>query len=382
MTRSYNLSHKIIYLKVEDAYAVWFKASGAFLMIEEPAFHVLELLLNETPVKEIVQKFSDRYDHPIGEIQKFVPELIESVQQYLVLNDSDNQKDDLDLNLDLGENLYSEKIYAIGKSVLKINYGEPELEDVIHPLIAHFEAPRQMPTQLFEILKGKKKIIFNANGECIEQLNFNETGFLKAAVLLKLLGILYGIKKDDWMMTIHAAAVTDGKSAIVFPAMAGSGKSTLATLLHANGFHLLSDDFLAMDLHQKKVYELPVAATIKEGSFKVLSAHFPELNTISTEKAYTGKQVRYLPVNHSLDYRDGFLAKSYVFINYSADNTFTFNEVSKKIAMKRLLEETWVNPAPSTISEFFNWFDETKFYEMRYTNISDALKVVQHLFNN
>jgi hypothetical protein len=46
-----------------------------------------------------------------------------------------------------------------------------------------------------------------------------------------------------------------------------------------------------------------------------------------------------------------------------------------------MLIETWVNPIPSAVAEFFNWFDKTKFYALKYRKTSDALDVVKMLFD-
>ena len=382
MSKSFSLGDKIIYIKVENSYAVWFKASRNFLMVEEPAFYILKSILKNVHFDEIVNQFSVRYKIPTDEVSNFVSELDKNFQQYLNhtglepvnANDSNNSQNQ---NI----SFYSEKTYSLNNIVLKINYGDSELEDVIHPLISHFENEAlTVPTHFFEIYRLEEKLLLKIDDDILEKFNYNDTGHLKAALLLKLLSILHGIKHESWMMTIHAAAISDGNSAIVFPAVAGSGKSTLAALLYAYGFNLLSDDFLAMDTINKNVYPLPVAATIKEGSFDVLSPHFPELNYITLKRAYTGKQVRYLPINNLLNTKSGFKADKFVFINYSHGKPLRFERVRKKEALQILLSETWINPTPSIVAEFFNWFDKTKFFEMEYSKTSDALKIVKKLF--
>ena len=382
MSKSFRLNDRIRYLKVENAYAVWFKASHNFLMIEEPAFYILKLILKNIPLDEISHSFSIRYNNPLSEVKDFVSELNQNFQQYLNPSKKETTNVNNLSNIQFQTNrYYAEKTYSVSNLILKIKYGDQDLKDVIHPLIYHLENNNNLtPNYVFETFRQSNKLFFKVDSNLIEELNFEETGYLKAAVLLRLLGILHGIKPENWMMTVHAAAVTDGNSAIVFPAMAGSGKSTLASLLHAHGYNLLSDDFLAMDVIKKKVYNLPVAATIKEGSFDVLSPHFPELNDISLERAYTGKQVRYLPINNSLETNIGFEAKKFVFVSYSEGKPLTFKKVSKKIALQSILQETWVNPNPSVVTEFFKWFNKTQFYEMKYAKTSDALKIVNKLF--
>jgi hypothetical protein len=108
--------------------------------------------------------------------------------------------------------------------------------------------------------------------------------------------------------------------------------------------------------------------------------YFPQLEKVSLEKAYTGKEVRYLPINTKLESGKGFQAKKLVFVKYSVEKQFSFNKIEKKKAIKTLLEETWINPKSDHVIEFFNWFEQCEFFEMEYWNISDALNVVQELF--
>ena len=382
MSRSYNLHGKIVYFKIENAYAVWFKATHKFLMIEEPAFFIFRLLLKNVSSEGIAQRFSIRYNNPTSEVRKFVVEIEQNLHQYLDSPEKDQSiKEEFITNSLPTQTFYTEKTYSIKNKFLNFCFGDKELENVIHPLISHHEIKEKSnKNHLFQIYRIADKLSLRVDGDIIETFDFAETGFLKAAVLMKLLGILYEVENKDWMMTFHASAVTDGSSAIVFPAMAGSGKSTLTALLHAHGFKMLSDDFLAVDLINKYIYHLPVAATIKNGSFNVLSPHFPELKDISEERAFTGKQVRYLPISTFFDTKKGFKAKSFVFVNFADDKTFKFEEVTKKLAIQRLLQETWVNPKPHIVSEFFKWFDKIEFYELTYSKTSDAIAVVTKLF--
>lgn len=382
MSRSYNLQGKIVYFKIENAYAVWFKATHKFLMIEEPAFYVFRLLLKNVSIEGIAQRFSIRYKNPISEVRKFVAEIEQELRQYLDSPEKDQSFEEEFITNSLStQTFYSEKTYSIKNQILKFCFGDKELENVIHPLISHHEIEEKSDkNHLFQIYRVAEKLSLRVDGDIIETLDFAETGYLKAAVLMKLLGILYEVENKDWMMTFHASAVTEGSSAIVFPAMAGSGKSTLAALLHAHGFKMLSDDFLAVDLINKCIYHLPVATTIKNGSFNVLSPYFPELKNISEERAFTGKQVRYLPINTFFDTKKGFKVKRFVFVNYAGDKTFKFEEVTKKYALQKLLEETWVNPKPHIVSEFFKWFDKIEFYELTYSKTSDAIEAVTKLF--
>ena len=380
-----NISHlneHILVLKVDDAFAVWFGASRKFMMLEEPAFFVLRQIVENKTLEIISTQCCERYQNPVENCRQFVDEVNEITQQYISPDKADTDEEFHQFSeTGFESSFYSVKTYSVGQFLFRIKYGDRGLEAVIHPLISQFENVGDKNLfHEFEIFRNTEKLVFLAEHKILETLGSDQTGYLKAAVLLKILEILYGKRKDDWMMTLHAAAVTDGTCAIVFPAKAGSGKSTLSALLHAHGFQLLSDDFLAMDFVNKKVYPLPVTATIKEGSLNVLSPYYPELRQIPVEYAYTGKQVRYLSVNKSFIPNEGYSVKHFVFVIYLPDSICTLNEIPPKVALKNLLEETWINPKSSVVAEFFEWFDKTRFFELQYSETLEAIELVSKLF--
>ena len=135
-----------------------------------------------------------------------------------------------------------------------------------------------------------------------------------------------------------------------------------------------------MDIGNKHAYQLPVAMTVKSGSYDVLLPSYPELKDLSLEKAYTGKHVRYLSANKKLKPKIGYPAQKLVFVKYQKNQSFIFRKVAKKTALQKLLEETWINPSPAHVTEFFNWFKKAQFYEMSYSNYSDAKRIVSELF--
>ena len=60
------------------------------------------------------------------------------------------------------------------------------------------------------------------------------------------------------------------------PADSGSGKSTLtAALVHA-GLRYFSDDVVPLD-HGLRIRPMPLGISLKEGSWPVLAARYPEL---------------------------------------------------------------------------------------------------------
>jgi hypothetical protein len=76
---------------------------------------------------------------------------------------------------------------------------------------------------------------------------------------------------------LHAAAVGDGRRAVVLCGSNGAGKTTLtAQLLHA-GLELVSDDILPLDPGAGAVWPVPFALSVKQGSWEIVGALFPSL---------------------------------------------------------------------------------------------------------
>lgn len=382
MGKTGRLSEQILFLKVEEAFAVWFGASRKFMLLEEPAFYVLKRIIHNIAPETIAVQCFKRYKNPIENCRQFVSEIQEIILPHLNSDIQHFEEQFSPLSVTVPErNFHSVRTYFMNGLTFRIKYGDKGLEAVVHPLIFQFENDENhILFHEFEIFRNSEKLFLMVENEIAETLESGQTGFLKAAVLLKFMELCYGKRNDDWMMTLHASAVTDGNRAVIFPARAGSGKSTLSVLLNAHGFSLLSDDFIAMDFLDKKVYSLPVAATIKEGSMKVLSPFYPELAGIQAEQAYTGKQVRYLPVNKLFTPKNGYPVKHFVFISYSQGSACRFGEISKKEALRILLEETWINAKPKVVVEFFKWFDKAVFFELWYSVTSEAVAVISKLF--
>jgi len=368
--------------KIGASTAVWFAASRSFVLFEEPAWAVFDKYTHDLTVQEIVEYLSLSYNLSEAEIKQFVNDIITWVDQ---LNDPANEVyHSPKLRIEFDEcafSLFSEKHYLIGNQYISFRYGSDWLMSCFHPTMAHLETNLQTKDHLFEVFEADDLLIFRYNRKAVEAFDSENSHFLRGAVSQKLFGVLYSVADKDWMVTLHSAAVSDGHSAIIFPAQAGSGKSTLSALLQAHGFTVLSDDFNAINRNNGFVYRLPLAISVKEGSLNTLAPFYPELTGIIPEKAVTGKIVRHLPVeNNKTGSTAAFPVKAFVFVKYSEADPFVFEEVEKREAIQSLLPETWVNPDPENVAKFFDWFDEIAFYRLQYANYEDALNAIELLF--
>ena len=73
-------------------------------------------------------------------------------------------------------------------------------------------------------------------------------------------------------LLLHAAAAERGGKAIILPGESGSGKSTLAALLGENGWRLMSDEFVMIDLATGLALPFPRPVSLKNSSIPVMEA--------------------------------------------------------------------------------------------------------------
>ena len=379
-----NLNNEILITPVDDCFAAWFKASHRFMLLAEPAYFVLEKYFRKMLPHKIAIECEQKYGTSGAVARKFVYDVIAETESGMLSPESSaSGVRNEDISLSLPENCIV-RDYAAGKINLRITYGDPEMVNLLHPLIAHMEKENHTgDSHSLGLIRSDGLFILTSGDEIAEIMPSDQSGFFKAAVFMKLLCLLYNMTPGSWMMSVHASGITDGRNAVLFPASVGRGKSTLSALLNAKGYDLLSDDFVMLDNHSCLAYELPLAMTIKEGSFDVLKEFFPELEQSSLSKASTGKMVRYLtPKNHYADAAHCVPVRGVVFVSFSPGEPFSFEKTSRKEAFKALLGETWINPEPKNVRQFFDWFNNSDFYAMSYSRTEDALNAVSKLLEN
>jgi hypothetical protein len=374
-----NLSY--IEQDIGEAHVVWFNNSGSFVLLEKPAYDVLNMYSKNIDSLKIVEYCQKQYFQLEQNIPQFVNEIIEYIDK---LNEKkappfwDTTKTYSDTHV---LNVFSENQYLFGENYITIRYDNDNLKELIHPLFSHLETDKMRNSPfLLELIINEKSLILRCNDESIETFQLDDINYFKGAILKFLYSILHEKDVDAWMMTLHASGVVCNNEAVLFSAEAGSGKSTLSALLQANGYKLLSDDFLTAD-ENACVYSFPSAISVKDGAVDVLSKYYPELINMPSKMAPNGKQVRYIHNrNLAIKKESGYRIKAIVFLKYTSENDSLLELMDKKEAIQLLLKEIWVNPEPKNIGRFFEWINRSSFYRMHYSNTLEALEYVSKIF--
>jgi hypothetical protein len=274
--------------------------------------------------------------------------------------------------------------YKLGNQQITFSFESLDFEYYIHPLIGHLETTKKKgESSLFELFAHQESIIFRFNGEVKGIWTSNETNLVKGMIFMYLINVIYGKTEEDWLMTVHASAITNGRKTILFSAAPGNGKTTMAALLQAHGFRLISDDFVPIDREFQHAHPFPIAMSVKEGSMKILALHFPELEQKQLNFISPEKSVRYLATGNKDELIENvFPVKEFIFIKYDPSVDFTLERLDSLIGFRLLLDQSWVPPVEGNAEILFEKILPKSFYRLTYSNNEKALKAITNLFEN
>ncbi len=369
--------------KIGQSYLVWFQNSNMYFRLEEPAWFVFKQVCNRHKTETIAGIFSNRYGMSYTDSLTFTTDIRHTINKM----NQPRKRDKLEgaILYDLEEfnfTPFSTYHYEMGSKIVKITYGTSWLENYIHPLIKHLETHEDISDEnIFELFYFQDKVVFRFNKIVRGSWSKGESQFVKGNVFVELINVLHDKIDEDWLMTVHASAISNGRKTILFSAAAGSGKTTIAALLQTKGYQLISDDFVPIDQDSFHAYPFPIAMSVKEGSMEVLTSHYPVLEDKPLNYINPEKSVRYLPVE-SIRMKMIFPVKEFIFIKYDNTVDFIFEKLDPVKAIQQLLDESWILPSPENVSVFFNKIVQTSFFQLTYSNNEKALEAIKQLFDN
>ncbi|MBT3385271.1 MAG: hypothetical protein HN778_06025 [Prolixibacteraceae bacterium] len=371
----------IVIKKIDDAHAIWFKNSKTFVLFEEPAFEVFRQYAKGIEIPSIKSICINKYAHLEKNIPQFVDEIIDRINFCNNLENEDLISTKYNIQTEeFSFRSFSKITYLMGEW-LTISYGNKYLKQLIHPLFAAFEKEMKQDSEnLIELFETNKHLIFKYKGSVTGVFKPGDLVFFKGAVLKLIYSIIYKRSFDYWMMTLHSSGVIRNNKAVLFSGSAGSGKSTLAALLQANGYEVLSDDFIAVG-PDGCVNSFPAAISVKTSALNVLTKYYPDLLENPGENVFNRKGVRYLQIQNLSENRKASInVKAFVFVKFVTFNNLVLKELDKKKAIELLLKEAWVKPEPDNVSKFFGWIEHIRFYQLHYSESNQAIKFVEKLF--
>jgi len=371
--------------KLGQSYLVWFQTSNSFVQLEEPAWFVLRKAAKRFKSETIAAALSEVFGFQYNESLSFVQEMRQSfAKMNLPYQKPEVIPEAKDLLFGFSYKPFSVCKYHIFGKCISFSFQTNWLENYLHPLIQHLKCDDETrPTDKFELLWVDNKVVFRFNGEIKGVWSSEESHLVKGLIFMFLINAIYEKSDVDWLMTVHASAITNGRKTILFSAPPGNGKTTMAGLLQAEGFRLISDDFVPIERASFCAYPFPIAMSVKQGSVDLLSKTFSALESLPENTLSPEKVVRYLPPLTGINgTTDVFPVNEFIFIEYNSSVDFSFEKLDTLLGIRLLLDQAWISPDVTNALAFLQTVPEKSFYKLTYSDNERAVDFVKTLFNH
>jgi hypothetical protein len=361
----------------KDTYVVWLGGINRYLQLREPAFRVFEQWATGSEISAISCRLSKQFSLPQDESLRFVEEITSQVQLLFEINKPVSEIKSEEDNFAPDPEYLSDKTYQIGNRYFKFIYRNEYLKDLFHPLFRHNETDQaHAVSACFELFNDNMQDGYRVDNSAAHLFSVDEIDRYQGAVFMEILNAIHHMNSTDWMGVIHASAVTDGKSAIIFTAPSGSGKSSIALLLMANGYGILSDDFVPVALHEPEIFHFPAGISVKKGASSFMKKYLPQVNSDIGNGAEF-----FLPAASDSGIHPNVKTKAIVFINYDPGTEYELTKASNLEVMNLLIEQSWIAGTSETAELFLKWYFNIPVYKLRYSNNKKAVEGIKAIFN-
>ncbi len=369
--------------KKGDAYIIWLQKSNQYISIKNPAFEIFQLLAKNEARENIYDFLQKEYAFALD----FCQDLVNDVEnQIATINSKGMEAIETTVQPDSSEFSfvpYSEKVYQFGEKVFSVSYETERLENWLHPMLVHLEAgKKEISSFRYDLFNFNGKVVFREGKSGTGLISENKSTHLADQILLHIANKLFGKSQNDWLMTVHASAVTNRKKTILFTAASGSGKTTLAALLLQKGYGLVADDLVLID-KQKRAYGFPSALSVKQGAVKTLQTIYPELKEKEEVHLSPDKQVRYLTAD-SFKNRSSeiYPVEEVVFVDYNPKFDFKLTSLSCFEGIQAFLEQADITSGATYAKAFLDWACAASFYRLSYSDKDLAMDAITKIFED
>lgn len=367
----------MIIKNIEDKSIVWFNDSNEYLVVEPIVTEILSLAEKNKTKEEINNVISKKLDIPNSELNNLIEDIT------LLTQTTVSKKNDKNIPFEEPTKFLKTIFYKVNNIVFKVDYASEYELSLVHPKFAHIQIElADKVNHHFKVFSNTDFISFIVNNKNTGIWKLNEIHYFQGKFSMKIVELMHQKPEDNWLGVFHASAISNGKEAMLFLGDSGNGKSTSLSLLQANNFTCLADDFVPVAAKNQEVYSFPSAISIKKNSLETLLPIYPELKT-SAEYHFKrlNKIVRYLPPKNS-DYTKHLPCKNLVFIKYKKNSNLKCNRISNINAFEQLVPDSWLSPLKENAEIFLHWFSTLQCYQLTYSDNNKMISTVSKIFNN
>ena len=276
-----------------DTNIIWFEKSNKYIIINN---HLNSLILNKIDSNKYpLKQFSSELDELKPDNLKTIHDDIDSLLKECDTESKNKTNKELSIK---DEKLHYYSKFKFNNRVVKIEYSNKNLSNLIDPKFVHIKSDDNEQI-VFRVQEKNKRIYLFIQDKFIGSWGISEMHEFQGKISMELTSFFHNIQESEWAAVFHGSTLSKKNNCLMLTGESGNGKSSLSTILMANNFSLIADDFSPMS-NEGLHYNFPSAISIKEGfygSAKNLFKSFDEL-----EEYYINDikvNVKYLPANNN-----------------------------------------------------------------------------------
>ena len=364
------LSHEIS----DNTDIYWFESSNKYVIVDKSFSEILSIKLGEKDDDKFIEKIKktldlaeENYSKIAQEMNEFILECPKPSINEIIETNTTPKKD------------YINICYRFNKKTVRVNFDSELTKNLIHPKFFHLQTNEDYKISAeLTIFSENNKIFMFKDKEYIGEWDKKNMHEFQGKFSMELTSSFYGKIENDWMGVFHASAIGKNNDAIMLTGDSGNGKSSLATILSANGYDFISDDFTPILCNDSHVYSFPSAISIKESFFDLASSIFNEFEEL--ESVYVNDikgWVKYLPPKSQN--AGSFNCNKVIHVNYDEKGSNELLKIDNTIAIKQFLPDAWIASNKKHAKKFITWIINTDFYSLHYNDNQKAIKLINKL---
>jgi hypothetical protein len=268
--------------------------------------------------------------------------------------------------------------YRLLGSVFSLEFASPELEALVHPVLAHLEvrAPR-VSGRVFAVTHRASGYHLREAGRLVLSCGVPEG-------LVPLVVVFLGhaaLTRYPHFLTLHAAALGHPGGALVLAGPSGSGKSTLAAALMMSGWRYFSDDLTVLAEQTLKVVPFPLNLCLKRGAWDMVRPWVPEIAALPVHLRYDGKQVRYLPPSAAARAKRPMAVRWLLFPRVVAGAEAQLYPIERAEALQLLVQnsEHAALPPADLVRTLDDWIADIEVHRLDFSDLAAAVACIQRM---
>ena len=357
----------------EEDSIVWLKKSNKYLVLNT---NTLELIKKKSSLssKDFLTLITESLNVDVSIAKKINKDISELLLE--------SEELELKQNIKLSDPIKPCQLinyYSFNNTIIKVGFDSEETKSLIHQKYRHLAINHVNSYDVeYAIFNSGDTLFIYKNNQIVGSWDSTQLHEFQGKFSMELICSFYNKTEHDWMGVFHASTISKNNRSIMFTGDSGNGKSTLVSILMANGYNVIADDFSPVLRTDFKTYCFPSAISIKEKSYNLIEQLYPELKSFNEYYINELKgNVKYLP---PISKETSANCSSVIWVKYAEGIESSMKKVSIQDALKKILPDAWISNKEVNAKAFLKWIEKTAFYELNYSDNNKLIDIINSCF--